>query len=51
LAGLDLGPVVLSILKKFKKKSFWKGENYGSPWKMWIFTWFCLVKNDNHEHM
>jgi hypothetical protein len=39
---LDLGPVVLSIV--ILKKSFRKGENYGSPWKMWIFTWFCLVK-------
>jgi hypothetical protein len=42
LADLDLGPVVLSIL--ILKKSFRKGENYGSLWKMWIFTWFCLVK-------
>jgi hypothetical protein len=26
LAGLDLGPVVLSILKKFKKNPFGKGK-------------------------
>jgi hypothetical protein len=29
LADLDLGPVVLSIV--ILKKSFRKGENYGSP--------------------